>query len=151
MNTEIRTIEENPITAQLPEKLVCEHYDRTSKFKNHSITLLMEAGLNAWEYILLYCVREANQTSEAPNCTSWENGVVELRHTIISMAPSILFVYDELYKINDDLPCYDFEVVPAIVRYLDRYLVDFASLADDKIISQELAKSIAILADKELH
>jgi len=126
----------------LPESITFDLYNHTKDYPDHSYELLMEAAVNAWEYVLENGTDEF-QTLLLPNCASWEFGVVELRHAIIYMSNSILEIYEQLYKIEDDLPCYDLEIVPAIVRLLDRYLLQFSKAGMDVIVTPETAKQIA--------
>lgn len=135
-------------SAVLPEQLQLEVYD-LDDYPVHSNFELVEAVVLAWEYVL-ECGRAVLDFSVLPNCAAWNAGVVEHRHTVIFMAPSILRVYDELRKIEDDLPCYDFEIVPAIVRIFDKYLFEFSASGMNRIIDDESARTIARLVKGEL-
>lgn len=140
---------DTPVSGEQPKSLEFVKHDREREFVFHSDELLMEAALNAWEYVNDYS-RDDSDTAVLPSCAAWGLGVVQLRHAIIYMAPSILLVYDELCTIEDHLPCYDFEIVPAIVRRFDRYISDFSDIGMGHVVSRAFAHTIAQCVEVEL-
>jgi len=98
---------------------------------NHSEQLRGEAALCAWEYCL------------ADGITDPGWGAVELRHSMMYMAPSILLIYDTLLLLEPDLPGYDWHVVPSIVDSLEPFLGSFYNAGMYMTIEQAVACKLA--------
>lgn len=83
-------------------------------------TLEMEAALCVWEWINDVTLGTENQRNEAWSKLREETGSIELRHSSMALGKWCLSVYDICTEGDPDIfdgLSYDWEVIPAIMRY----------------------------------